>query len=68
MNNTLTHTITTENNQDNIYSLKYRGETLEIIRGMEQALETAIAYEKDHGFESGDGKVVTISLHEEAEE
>jgi len=58
----------TTSNQDNIYSLKYRGETLAIIRGMEQVLETATAYEKDHGFESGDGKVVTISLFEEVEE
>tara|TARA_R100001244_G_scaffold128976_1_gene100101 strand:+ start:483 stop:662 length:180 start_codon:yes stop_codon:yes gene_type:complete len=56
-------------NKDNIiYSLDYRGETLAVIRGMEKALETALAYEKDHGFESGDGKVVTISLFEEVEE
>jgi|TARA_B100000029_G_scaffold254412_1_gene251222 hypothetical protein len=53
---------------NNIYSLDYRGETLAVIRGMEKALETAIAYEKEHGFEDGDGKVVTINLFEEVEE
>ena len=53
---------------NNIYSLDYRGETLAVIRGTEKALETAIAYEKEHGFEDGDAKVVTINLFEEVEE
>ncbi len=62
--------MTTSNQDNNIYSLDYRGETLAVIRGMEQAIENAIAYEK-HGFEPQNLKIeesITINLFEEAEE